>query len=139
MSFQDFTDKVRRMSPLARAFTSAALGVPAFGLVVAANMMAPGLATVAGLAVSLGGSIVVSSYSDPLRGAFNVGGMRISKDLLLNIGAFFGSYLFVAPKLVGAALGMMLAANASIDAPQAADAAQALESPAPIVQTMTPS
>lgn len=129
MDLNDFRYKVSRMSPLKRAFTSAALGVGAFGLVMGVNMVAPGLTTIASLGVSLGGSILVSSYSDPAKGAFNVLGLNISKDSLLNIGAFFGSYIFVAPQLVGAALGLMAAASPAGNA--------VAESPASTVQSQT--
>lgn len=109
-------DKIRDMSPLQRHFVSAGFGVAGFGAVVLAGM--PGL----GLAVSLGGSFLVASYSDPTSGRIGPFGA----DNLKNLASFFGGYLG-APYLLGAFMG---AAHAQeIDA-------NMIQEPAPIVEQL---
>jgi len=131
MDFNEFRYKVSQMSPLKRAFVSAALGAGAFGVTVGVGMVAPALTPIASIGLSLLGSIMVSSYSDHTRGSFNIMGAQISKDSLLNVGVFFGSYAFAAPKLLGAALGFVLSAGHATTAGQAQNVAPPSQTIAP--------
>lgn len=110
MSFQDnvrnFQNKVRRMSPMQRMFTSAALAIPVkaaqYGLYMT---MGAGVGQLGGLALSLAAILFVQSYADHSKGTYNVFGMGLSKDGMHNFGAYLASSMFVAPTVVGLAFG----------------------------------